>query len=119
MSAVMAGPAQHPNVLSALMAEAAVGEVVDRETPTAPSAAFGIGEKSRADPIEMYLNDVFTVTVNMAGLPGISVPSGLDAQGLPLGLQLIGRPFEEETLFALGEVIETAAGRFQPTPWWR
>jgi aspartyl-tRNA(Asn)/glutamyl-tRNA(Gln) amidotransferase subunit A len=88
-------------------------------TPTTPSAAFGIGEKGRADPIEMYLNDVFTVTVNMAGLPGISVPSGLDAQGLPLGLQLIGRPFEEETLFALGEVIETAAGRFQPTPWWR
>jgi len=88
-------------------------------TPTTPSAAFGIGEKGRADPIEMYLNDVFTVTVNMAGLPGISVPSGLDAQGLPLGLQLIGRPFEEETLFALGEVIERAAGRFQPEPWWR
>jgi aspartyl-tRNA(Asn)/glutamyl-tRNA(Gln) amidotransferase subunit A len=88
-------------------------------TPTTPSAAFGIGEKGRADPIEMYLNDVFTVTVNMAGLPGISVPSGLDAQGLPLGLQLIGRPFEEETLFSLGEVIEQAAGRFQPQPWWR
>jgi aspartyl-tRNA(Asn)/glutamyl-tRNA(Gln) amidotransferase subunit A len=88
-------------------------------TPTTPSAAFGIGEKGRADPIEMYLNDVFTVTVNMAGLPGISVPSGLDAQGLPLGLQLIGRPFEEETLFALGEVIERAAGRFQPAQWWR
>src|SRR5580693_3088462 len=88
-------------------------------TPTTPSAAFGIGEKGRADPIEMYLNDVFTVTVNMAGLPGISVPSGLDAQGLPLGLQLIGRPFEEETLFALGSVIEQAAGNFQPKPWWR
>jgi aspartyl-tRNA(Asn)/glutamyl-tRNA(Gln) amidotransferase subunit A len=87
-------------------------------TPTAPSAAFGIGEKGRADPIEMYLNDVFTVTVNMAGLPGISVPSGLDAQGLPLGLQLIGRPFEEETLFSLGEVIEQAAGRFEPMQWW-
>jgi aspartyl-tRNA(Asn)/glutamyl-tRNA(Gln) amidotransferase subunit A len=87
-------------------------------TPTAPSAAFGIGEKGRADPIEMYLNDVFTVTVNMAGLPGISVPSGLDAQGLPLGLQLIGRPFEEETLFSLGEVIEQAAGRYEPTRWW-
>jgi aspartyl-tRNA(Asn)/glutamyl-tRNA(Gln) amidotransferase subunit A len=55
----------------------------------------------------------------MAGLPGISVPSGLDAQGLPLGLQLIGRPFEEETLFSLGEVIEQAAGRYEPTPWWR
>src|ERR1700685_1808160 len=88
-------------------------------TPTTPSAAFGIGEKGRADPIEMYLNDVFTVTVNMAGLPGISVPSGLDAQGLPLGLQLIGRPFGEETLFALGSVIEQAAGSFQPKPWWR
>ncbi len=88
-------------------------------TPTTPSAAFGIGEKGRADPIEMYLNDVFTVTVNMAGLPGISVPSGLDAQGLPLGLQLIGRPFEEETLFALGSVIEQAAGNFQTQPWWR
>jgi len=88
-------------------------------TPTAPSAAFGIGEKGRADPIEMYLNDVFTVTVNMAGLPGISVPSGLDAQGLPLGLQLIGRPFAEETLFALGAVIEQAAGRFTAEPWWR
>jgi aspartyl-tRNA(Asn)/glutamyl-tRNA(Gln) amidotransferase subunit A len=88
-------------------------------TPTTPSAAFGIGEKGRADPIEMYLNDVFTVTVNMAGLPGISVPSGLDAQGLPLGLQLIGRPFEEETLFALGSVIEQAAGSFQTQPWWR
>jgi len=88
-------------------------------TPTTPSAAFGIGEKGRVDPIEMYLNDVFTVTVNMAGLPGISVPSGLDAQGLPLGLQLIGRPFEEETLFALGAVIEQAAGNFQTQPWWR
>ena len=88
-------------------------------TPTAPSAAFGIGEKGRADPIEMYLNDVFTVTVNMAGLPGISVPGGLDARGLPLGLQLIGRPVEEETLFALGAVVEEAAGSFSAEPWWR
>jgi aspartyl-tRNA(Asn)/glutamyl-tRNA(Gln) amidotransferase subunit A len=87
-------------------------------TPATPSAAFAIGEKGKADPIEMYLNDVFTVTVNMAGLPGIAVPGGLDAQGLPLGLQLIGRPFEEETLFALGEVIEQAAGRFSPPHWW-
>ena len=60
-------------------------------TPATPSAAFGIGEKGSADPVEMYLNDIFTVTVNMAGLPGIAVPAGLDAQGLPLGLQLIGR----------------------------
>jgi len=88
-------------------------------TPTTPSAAFAIGEKGRADPVEMYLNDVFTVTVNLAGLPGMSVPGGLDANGLPLGLQLIGRPFEEETLFALGEVIEQAAGRFVPQRWWR
>ena len=87
-------------------------------TPTTPCAAFAVGEKGGGDPIEMYLNDVFTVTVNMAGLPGISIPGGLDARGLPLGLQLIGRPFGEETLFALGEVIEQAAGRFSPQPWW-
>ena len=87
-------------------------------TPATPSAAFGIGEKVGADPIEMYLNDIFTVTVNMAGLPGIAVPAGTDSQGLPLGLQLIGRPFDEETLFSLGEVIEQAAGRFTPTKWW-
>ena len=87
-------------------------------TPATPSAAFGIGEKGTADPIEMYLNDVFTVTVNMAGLPGISVPAGLDAQGLPLGLQLIGRPFGEESLLALGQVIEKAAGIFSPKTWW-
>ncbi|MBN9007450.1 MAG: Asp-tRNA(Asn)/Glu-tRNA(Gln) amidotransferase subunit GatA [Rhizobiales bacterium] len=87
-------------------------------TPATPSAAFGIGEKTGADPIEMYLNDIFTVTVNMAGLPGIAVPAGKDAQGLPLGLQLIGRPFDEETLVSLGEVIEQAAGRFTPERWW-
>src|SRR5450432_3373581 len=86
-------------------------------TPATPSAAFGIGEKG-ADPVEMYLNDIFTVTVNMAGLPGIAVPAGKDAQALPLGLQLIGRPFDEETLFSLGEVIEQAAGRFTPARWW-
>jgi aspartyl-tRNA(Asn)/glutamyl-tRNA(Gln) amidotransferase subunit A len=66
----------------------------------------------------MYLNDVFTVTVNMAGLPGISIPAGVDAMGLPLGLQLIGRPFDEETLFALGHVVEQAAGHFRPHTWW-
>ena len=87
-------------------------------TPATPSAAFGVGEKGGADPIEMYLNDVFTVTVNMAGLPGIAVPAGLDGQGLPLGLQLIGQPFGEETLFALGQVVEDAAGRFAPECWW-
>jgi aspartyl-tRNA(Asn)/glutamyl-tRNA(Gln) amidotransferase subunit A len=88
-------------------------------TPTTPSAAFGIGEKGSGDPVEMYLNDIFTVTVNMAGLPGISVPGGFDAKGLPLGLQLIGRPFDEETLFAAGQVIEDAAGRVAlPEAWW-
>jgi len=87
-------------------------------TPATPSAAFGIGEKGKADPIEMYLNDIFTVTVNMAGLPGIAVPAGADKQGLPLGLQLIGRPFDEETLFSLGEVIEQAAGHFTAKKWW-
>jgi aspartyl-tRNA(Asn)/glutamyl-tRNA(Gln) amidotransferase subunit A len=87
-------------------------------TPATPSAAFGVGEKGGADPIEMYLNDVFTVTVNMAGLPGIAVPAGLSAEGLPLGLQLIGRPFDEETLFSAGQVIEDAAGRFTPRKWW-
>src|ERR1044071_7992705 len=87
-------------------------------TPATPSAAFGVGEKGGADPVEMYLNDIFTVTVNMAGLPGIAVPAGKDSQGLPLGLQLIGRPFDEETLFSLGEVLEQAAGRFTPPRWW-
>jgi aspartyl-tRNA(Asn)/glutamyl-tRNA(Gln) amidotransferase subunit A len=88
-------------------------------TPATPSPAFGIGEKTSADPVEMYLNDVFTVTVNMAGLPGIAVPAGLSRDGLPLGLQLIGRPFDEETLFAAGQVIENAAGRVKlPSNWW-
>ncbi len=85
-------------------------------TPTTPNAAFAPGEIT--DPVAMYLNDIFTVTVNMAGLPGISVPAGLDAAGLPLGLQLIGRPFDEETLFRAGQVIEDAAGRFEPENWW-
>ena len=88
-------------------------------TPATPSAAFGIGEKGSADPVEMYLNDIFTVTVNMAGLPGLVAPSGLSSEGLPLGLQLIGRPFDEETLFTIGEAIEQSAGRMKlPEPWW-
>ncbi len=112
--------AQKVRALIKIDFERCFGEGIDAIlTPTTPSAAFGIGEKSSADPVKMYLNDVFTVTVNMAGLPGISVPSGLDAQGLPLGLQLISRPFAEETLFALGSVIEQAAGSFQTQPWWR
>lgn len=88
-------------------------------TPATPSAAFGIGDKElAADPVKMYLNDIFTVTVNMAGLPGIAVPAGLSSNGLPLGLQLIGRPFDEETLFRTAHVIEQAAGRFEPQKWW-
>ncbi|HWJ88650.1 MAG TPA: Asp-tRNA(Asn)/Glu-tRNA(Gln) amidotransferase subunit GatA [Pelagibacterium sp.] len=89
-------------------------------TPATPSAAFGIGEQDLSvDPVKMYLNDVFTVTVNMAGLPGIAVPAGKDAAGLPLGLQLIGRPFDEETLFAAGRVIEkNAALDLAPSKWW-
>ena len=88
-------------------------------TPATPSAAFALGEKGSADPVEMYLNDVFTVTVNMAGLPGLVVPGGLSSEGLPLGLQLIGRPFEEESLFALGQVIEEAAPKIGlPESWW-
>ncbi len=78
-------------------------------TPTAPSAAFALGEKMD-DPIAMYLNDVFTVPVNMAGLPGISVPAGLSGDGLPLGLQVIGRAFDEATVLRVAGVIESAAG---------
>ncbi len=77
-------------------------------TPTAPSAAFAIGE-NEDDPIKMYLNDVFTVTANLAGIPAISVPAGLDAQGLPLGLQIIGKAWDEEMVFRVGGVIEEAA----------
>lgn len=88
-------------------------------TPATPSSAFAVGDESLAsDPVKMYLQDVFTVTVNMAGLPGIAVPAGLDPKGLPLGLQLIGRPFDEETLFKAAHVIELAAGRFEPKRWW-
>jgi len=78
-------------------------------TPTAPSAAFAQGE-NMDDPVKMYLNDVFTVPASMAGVPGMSVPAGLDANGLPLGLQVIGRPFDEETVFAVSAAIEAAAG---------
>ncbi|MEL7048711.1 MAG: Asp-tRNA(Asn)/Glu-tRNA(Gln) amidotransferase subunit GatA [Pseudomonadota bacterium] len=88
-------------------------------TPTTPSPAFALGEKS-GDPIAMYLEDIFTVTVNMAGLPGISVPAGLSSEGTPMGLQLIAKPFDEETLFRTGRVIEEAAGRFAPQDlWWQ
>jgi aspartyl-tRNA(Asn)/glutamyl-tRNA(Gln) amidotransferase subunit A len=87
-------------------------------TPTTPSPAFALGEKT-GDPLAMYLEDIFTVTVNMAGLPGISVPAGLSQQGTPLGLQMIGRPFDEGTLFRAAKAIEDAAGHFFPaSPWW-
>jgi aspartyl-tRNA(Asn)/glutamyl-tRNA(Gln) amidotransferase subunit A len=85
-------------------------------TPATPSPAFAPGEIT--DPVQMYLNDVFTVTVNMAGLPGISVPAGLSEEGLPLGLQLIGKPFDEETLFQTAAAIEAAAGTFTSESWW-
>ncbi len=85
-------------------------------TPATPSPAFAPGEIT--DPVEMYLNDIFTVTVNMAGLPGIAVPAGLSELGLPLGLQLIGKPFDEETLFQTAYAIEQAAGKFSAPKWW-
>ena len=87
-------------------------------TPTTPGPAFAAGEKS-GDPLEMYLNDIFTVTVNMAGLPGLSVPAGLSSEGTPLGLQVIGRAFDEETLLRVGQAIEDAAGvMVKPQDWW-
>lgn len=88
-------------------------------TPATPSAAFALGEMAQADPVQMYLNDVFTVTVNLAGLPGISVPAGQDGQGLPLGLQLIGRPWAEGELLNTAQVLESAAGFVaKPARWW-
>jgi aspartyl-tRNA(Asn)/glutamyl-tRNA(Gln) amidotransferase subunit A len=77
-------------------------------TPITPSAAFAIGEKAD-DPVAMYLNDVFTVPANLAGLPAISVPAGLSTDGLPLGLQIIGRAFDEGTVLRVAEVLESAA----------
>jgi aspartyl-tRNA(Asn)/glutamyl-tRNA(Gln) amidotransferase subunit A len=98
--------------------DAAFLEVDALLTPTAPSAAFGLGERTD-DPVAMYLNDVFTVTTNLAGLPGISLPAGLSSEGLPLGLQLIGRALDEGTLFSLAAAIEEAAAfRAKPEKWW-
>ena len=88
-------------------------------TPTTPSSAFGLGEMSDADPVQMYLNDVFTVTVNLAGLPGVSVPTGVDKSGLPLGLQVIGRPWEEGDMLNIAYSLEQSAGfSAQPSKWW-
>ncbi len=87
-------------------------------TPTCPSAAFAYGEKS-GDPIQMYLNDIFTVTANLAGLPGISVPAAVDHQGLPLGLQVIGKALDEASCFRVAGAIEQAAGFVaKPAKWW-
>ncbi|WP_074380699.1 Asp-tRNA(Asn)/Glu-tRNA(Gln) amidotransferase subunit GatA [Bartonella doshiae] len=88
-------------------------------TPATPTPAFGIAdEKIKNDTVAMYLNDIFTVPVNMAGLPGISVPAGLSSNGLPLGLQLIGKPFAEEVIFQIAYIIEQAAGVFSAEKWW-
>ncbi len=88
-------------------------------TPTAPSAAFAFGEKSD-DPLAMYLNDVFTVPASLAGLPGSSVPAGLSSDGLPLGLQILGKAWDEETVLKVSGVIEEAAAfASQPELWWR
>jgi aspartyl-tRNA(Asn)/glutamyl-tRNA(Gln) amidotransferase subunit A len=87
--------------------------------PATPTPAFGLGEMGTTDPVEMYLNDVFTVTLNLAGLPGVAVPVGLSASGLPLGLQLIGRPWEEGDLLNHAYVLEQAAGFVsKPEKWW-
>jgi len=86
--------------------------------PTAPTAAFGLGEKT-ADPLAMYLNDVFAVPASLAGLPAMSVPAGLNREGLPLGLQLIGRPFDEQIVLDAGLAIEARAQfAARPELWW-
>jgi aspartyl-tRNA(Asn)/glutamyl-tRNA(Gln) amidotransferase subunit A len=101
--------AQRVRALIARDFAAAFDEVDCLLTPTAPSAAFAIGEKME-NPVAMYLNDLFTVPANLAGLPALSVPAGLSADGLPLGLQVIGRAFDEATVLRVGEVLEAAAG---------
>ena len=86
-------------------------------TPATPTSAFELG--AGLDPVEMYLNDVFTVTVNLAGLPGISIPASLDSKGLPMGLQLVGRPWEEGDLLNTAFALESAIGfDAKPTKWW-
>ena len=94
------------------------GQVDAILTPSTPSAAFALGDK-QIDPLTMYLNDVFTVTTNLAGLPGISVPAGVDSGGLPLGLQVIGKALDEATVFQVGAALERAAGfTAKPGRWW-
>jgi aspartyl-tRNA(Asn)/glutamyl-tRNA(Gln) amidotransferase subunit A len=88
-------------------------------TPATPGPAFEVGEKT-SDPVSMYLNDVFTVTVNLAGLPGLAVPAGLTANGLPLGLQIIGKAFDEPTVLRVGRAVEKAANfGAKPARWWK
>ena len=89
-------------------------------TPATPSSAFALGDTAKAaDPVQMYLNDVFTVTTNLAGLPGMTVPAGLDSRGLPLGLQVIGKALDEGTVLSIASVLESAAGFTQkPAKWW-
>ena len=87
-------------------------------TPSTPTAAFKLGDK-QIDPLTMYLNDVFTVTTNLAGLPGISVPAGLSSDGLPLGLQVIGKALDEATVFQVAAALEDSAGFVaKPAKWW-
>jgi aspartyl-tRNA(Asn)/glutamyl-tRNA(Gln) amidotransferase subunit A len=96
----------------------AFGQVDAILTPATPSAAFALGERS-GDPVQMYLNDIFTVTANLAGLPGLALPTALSDEGLPLGLQLIGKALDEETIFSLGHVLEEAAAfKARPAKWW-
>lgn len=96
----------------------AFGQVDAFLTPATPSASFALGEKS-GDPVEMYLNDIFTVTANLAGLPGLALPAALDSKGLPLGLQVIGRAMDEESVFAVSAALEKAAGfKAKPQKWW-
>jgi aspartyl-tRNA(Asn)/glutamyl-tRNA(Gln) amidotransferase subunit A len=100
--------------------ETAFAEGIDAIlTPATPSSAFAIGELAEADPVQMYLNDVFTVTVNLGGLPGATVPAGLDASGLPLGLQVIGRPWDEAGMLDVAFALEAASGfAAKPAKWW-
>ena len=110
--------AQKVRTLIARDFERAFGECDVLLTPTAPSAAFALGEK-QADPLAMYLNDVFTVPASLAGLPAMSVPGGLDKDGLPLGLQIIGKPLDEQGVLNAGLAIEQRAGfTARPQVWW-
>ncbi len=110
--------AQKVRTLIARDFEAAFGRCDALLTPATPGPAFALGEKTQ-DPVAMYLNDIFTVTVNMAGLPALSVPAGLTTEGLPLGLQVIGKAFDEAMVLRVGRALELAAQfRAKPKVWW-